>query len=156
MKRLTLPQRLKVCLQRSLQAGCGHVGYRLALVRFDGHTGLIQCPVKHGQTPYCPRCLERMTIRCAWCGQPIFVGDPVTLYTNIPEREMPDYAVPFSLEPRRYIGCLNWGCGNSHDHQGFWMPPGKVLSVRSPLEVANDRRGMAIPKGVKDLVDLNQ
>jgi hypothetical protein len=77
-----------------------------------------------------------MTIRCAWCGKPIYIGDPITLCSPMAEGqtwhplvlpakkfEVPDYAVIYSQEPLRLVGCGRMGCADGMmDYAGRWMP----------------------------------
>ena len=57
----------------------------------------------------CPACLAKKAICCAWCGQTIFVGEPVTLFA----------ATKGGIEPKpdslmyggdRLVGCLRPKC----------------------------------------------
>ncbi len=79
-----------------------------------------------------------MAIKCAWCGGVIFIGDPITLYSpRDKDRQMPDYAILHSKEHNSYVGCLRWECAETGaDRAGFWYPPGKIMRVPSPLEMA--------------------
>jgi len=77
---------------------------------------------------YCPQCLARMSTRCSWCGKPILVGDPVTLYTyiegNFEHIENPTMCGENST---RLVGCLRPDCADGpEDEAGFWNLPGKV------------------------------
>ncbi len=63
---------------------------------------------------------------------------PATLYSpRDKERKMPDYAVLHDKERNSYVGCLRWNCAETGaDRAGFWYPPGKVMRVPSPIEMA--------------------
>lgn len=94
-----------------------------------------------------------MTIPCAWCGKPIVVGSPITLCSPI----KPDYTPPvegfvtYSEDPLRLVGCLRWDCADSGIYRaGFWVPPGKVDRVLSPLEIAMMVDGVVIVSDITD------
>ena len=122
---------------RQYEADCGHkTKERDWLKAFSGKI-VIKVPLKNGKTPYCHRCLEKMTIRCAWCGEPIFISNSITLYSpKYPENfEILEGAVVYSQEPLRLVGCLRSNCAHTGgDRAGFWYPPGQVYRVLSPIE----------------------
>ncbi len=93
-----------------------------------------------GGFDYCLDCVAAMTIRCAWCGNVIFIGSPVTLYGPLPEFQIPEYAVVHSRDPLKLVGCLGWDCADSgFDRAGFWMPgpdgSGLVHRVHTAFEM---------------------
>ncbi len=94
-----------------------------------------------------------MTIQCAWCGEPIFIGDPVTLYLpRYEDMEVPGHAVPYGKGA--FVGCLRWECAESGtDRVGFWYPPGIVYRVLSPIEQCLQSDEMVI---IGDLGDIRQ
>lgn len=76
---------------------------------------------------YCAECLTASCIRCAWCGESIAPGEAISLYTPVGDFVIPEYAVVYSKEPIRLVGCLSFDCmvpGCARD--GFWFPPGRV------------------------------
>ncbi|MFA6391220.1 MAG: hypothetical protein WCW66_00520 [Patescibacteria group bacterium] len=100
-----------------------------------------------GSVDYCHDCLGSMTIQCVWCGEPILVGDPITLYTPaialfapVDEWCIPKHAVIYRKEhPVQLVGCLRMSCADSSaDRAGFWLPgedgKGRVLRVQTALE----------------------
>lgn len=99
-------------------------------------TGFVNMPLSENGSPdYCVCCINKMAIRCAWCGESINIGDPVTLCSPVHESfKVPDYAVKYG-EGNQLVGCLRWGCGEAMCRSGFWMPPGIVERVPSPLEL---------------------
>lgn len=113
-----------------------------------GESGVTRMPLeKNGRPEYCLACVGQMAIKCAWCGKTIRVGYPVTLYMPGPSSVVPNHAVPYDADPRRYVGCLHAGCAESGaDRSGFWMPPGKVERVPTPYEML--MAGGAPPRGV--------
>ncbi|MDO8486468.1 MAG: hypothetical protein Q7S77_02120 [Candidatus Staskawiczbacteria bacterium] len=105
---------------------------------------------------YCADCLVKMSIRCAWCGKSIKIGDPVTLNTPTKKSfQIPSYAVRYGeTYPIRLIGCLRWDCADSGaDRAGFWVTPGKVYRVLSPMEMVMATGGCVI---INDLTNPNQ
>lgn len=121
---------------------CGHKTKRAGkLKKFDEETFLLQMPLNDdGKPDYCIDCISDMTIKCAWCGKPIFVGDQVTLYSPAdPDHEMPDYAIEHKggTKSKQYVGCLRWECAETGaDICGIWVPPGEVKRFMSPMEKA--------------------
>ena len=104
---------------------------------------------------YCSDCLVKMSIRCAWCGKSILVGSPITLNTPIRKNfKVPDYAVVYKENPLQLVGCLRWECADTGlDRAGFWVVPGKVHRVVSPLEMLMATEDVVI---VNDLADPDQ
>jgi hypothetical protein len=86
---------------------------------------------------YCHSCLVDMAIRCCWCGEVIWVGDPITLSRSTdPSYEYSDYSVPYSegygdIEKNlTYVGCLRINCASSGiEFSGYWSAPGEVYRV---------------------------
>lgn len=71
---------------------------------------------------YCSRCLEKMSIRCAFCGEPIFVGDAVGLYAPSGASNLPEFGEPYSLAPLEFIVCQRAGCAEKAKPVGIWVP----------------------------------
>ncbi|NTW14626.1 MAG: hypothetical protein HGA31_06425 [Candidatus Moranbacteria bacterium] len=118
-----------------ITADCGHKTWLKGRVHAHDEFCVTRIPITDGHTPYCHACLEKMAIRCAWCGKPIFVGDPITLYSPKKGFEIPDYAIRYSEDPLTLVGCLRWDCAESGmDRSGFWMPPGQVVRVMNAYE----------------------
>ena len=142
--------------RRMVTAKCGH---RTRLVgTIEGYGKRYPFSRLPPEPMLCFDCLNKETIPCAWCGKPIFPGDPVTLYTpNDPEYEPPEGSKVYTFEPLRLVGCLRWDCAEGGmDRAGFWHPPEGVHRVLSPIEeclatgdvvVVNDLRdpSQAIP-----------
>lgn len=151
-------QKLKgVKLQATHTAKCGHETKIKDTVTAFGETITTEIHIPENETypEYCHRCIEKMAIKCAWCGSPIFIGDLVTLYT--PKNngfQIPEGAKKYSDNPTRLVGCLKWECAETGaDRAGFWMPPGKVERIPSPLEIVMQSEGAVI---YNDLTDPNE
>jgi hypothetical protein len=132
--------------RKILATQCGHKTKIKDWVHAFGEKSQIKVPVNDNKTLYCHACLEKMTIQCAWCGKPIFIANPVTLYSpRDKNHKMPEHAVQFNKEHNSYVGCLRWDCEPmaACDRAGFWYPPGVVERVPSPIEMClqNMREG---------------
>lgn len=137
----------KLGLTSCVATKCGHKTKKNGKVTAFGEA--ITTNINGDSVEYCHECLGRMAIRCAWCGKPIFIGDPVTLYIAN-SSEMPDYAVFYDDENREahnkpdsveVVGCLRFSCADTGaDKAGYWVPgdnnKGKVHLARSAYEIA--------------------
>jgi len=87
--------------------------------------------------------ITAMTIQCAWCKKPIFIGEPVTLYGHKQSsKALAAHVVVYSDIPLQVVGCLRMACAETGaDYQGVWQPdpqhPGKghVVRIQSPIEM---------------------
>lgn len=129
--------------KRYVATKCGHQTKRTGKCTSFGVSYTMQMPQNDdGSVDYCLDCIGNMAIRCAWCGDSIHIGEPITLYTPAKEDfKIPEYAGVYSLKPLRLIGCLGWDCASSGaDRSGFWYPGdngrGGVRRVASPIEIA--------------------
>lgn len=159
-----------VWVWRWIQIGCSwrytatHSGNRCrrrGFLRAAGEKRFCTLPLVNGTIPYTHRDIEQMTILCAWCAQPIFVGDLVTLYSpGEPDYLAPEGTVIYSLSPLRMIGCTRCDCVDTGaDYAGQWVPddekvgkgrvglmPSPYLALGGPgqrlrtLGAANDER----------------
>jgi hypothetical protein len=113
------------CLKpRHTASKCDHKTKRKGKVEaFDSHT-ITSMPLNQsGSVDWCLKCLGKMAVRCAWCGKPIFIGDPITLYTPRGDFKVPEYAVAYKQDPLQLVGCLRWECADTRaDRAGFWLP----------------------------------
>lgn len=140
---------------------CQHRTKRCGRVSAFGHSIITRMPKNaSGTIDWCLACIAKMAIRCAWCGRPIFIGDPITLYSPGPKAnffsshepseaqqarvqehfKVPGDAVIYSERPLTLVGCLGWSCADTGgDRAGFWMPGGdgrgKVMRVPTAEEV---------------------
>lgn len=122
---------------------CFHQTVKKGRVYAFGKSGIIEMPVnENGAVDYCLDCLGKMTIRCAWCNELIFIGEPITLYTPLDDEfKIPNHAVIYQQDPLQLVGCLRFDCADSGiDRAGFWVPgdhgKGRVDRIASPLELA--------------------
>jgi len=101
---------------------------------------------ENGNPDYCLKCIGEMSIKCAWCGNPITIGSPITLHTPQKDYEVPEYAVRYTEGgSNALVGCLGWNCAyTGADMCGRWMPPGKVERMPSPLELCMASGGVVI------------
>ncbi len=138
---------------------CGHSTKKEGVCVSFGEKYTINMPLSENENPdHCLKCIGDMAIKCAWCGEPIYIGEPITLYS--PEREsfkIPEYAVRYSEKPVILVGCLRWDCAlTGGDRAGFWMPPGKVLRVTSPIEMALSSGKGVVVQNLSDPSDLGK
>lgn len=123
---------------RTIQATeCGHKTKIQGEITALGETVRMKLPLWGGKTKYCHACLGTMTVRCAWCSAPIFIGDRVTLYLADKDRPLPEGAKEYFHEGgyRSFVGCLRCSDGWA-DAQGIWYPPGVVHRIPSGTEIA--------------------
>ena len=134
---------------------CGHKTKKTGLVLSKNGRHTMSMPIsENGNPDYCIDCISKMTIRCAWCGDSIHIGDPVTLYVPNEIYKIPEYAVKYKEDERCFVGCLGWDCASSGaDRQGFWMPPGKVSRVPSPIEMLLSGKNIGRAVIIGDLSD---
>ncbi len=116
---------------------CGHPTKKTGRITPFSETLTMSMPlVENGNPDYCLDCISKMSIHCAWCAHPIYIGKPVTLYAPQEHFLLPEHAVRYRDDPRCFVGCLRRDCSDGGiDRAGFWMPPGKVHRVPSPLEM---------------------
>ncbi len=120
--------------QRRILAECGHRTDLKGFISFSGEQRAFMIAQKNGTTPYCHACLAKMTILCAWCGKPIFVGDPVTLSMHNPESDPPLQRCAVRHSDGSHIGCVRCTCTGAHKTNtavGVWQSPGDVFFCAS-------------------------
>lgn len=120
---------------------CGHETTAKGDVTAFDQTITTEMPVTDGGVDYCLGCIGTMAIRCAICGKPIFIGDPVKLFAyQYTTKQPPDYAV--MVDERWIVGCLRSTCCSTiAERAGFWIPDtitnkGHVERARSPFTEA--------------------
>jgi hypothetical protein len=105
-------------------------------MRAFGEICPIELPFEDGKTRYCLQCLSDMACQCAWCGKPIFIGDPITLYTPMDDFTTPEYAVIHQENPLQLVGCGRRTCADTGaDYAGTWQPPGQVNRQPTMIEL---------------------
>ena len=143
-------------------SACGHQTKIKDQITAFGETRGYILLLENGQAEYCHDCLRKMAIQCARCGKPIFIGDPITLYTTRgwelkpPIFTIPSWAKVYSHEPLRLVGCLRFECESFGNRNGFWEVPGQVRRVQSPAELAIQSGGMVINNDLSDPLSENQ
>jgi len=125
-------------------AKCGHETDIEGEVTAFEQTAVTKMPVNEdGSVDYCLECIGKMAIRCAWCEEPIFIGDPITLYSPSPRKKdefiLPENAVIYDEEIMSVVGCGRTTCADTGaDYAGFWIPgtngKGKVHRRATMLE----------------------
>lgn len=129
---------------------CGHRTKRTGGVSAFGHRIVTKMPINEdGSMDYCLDCIGKMAIQCAWCGNPIFIGRPITLYSPVGDFKVPEHAVIYEKEPLQLVGCLGWNCADSGaDRAGFWMPgedgKGRVERVPNVYEMILATKGSSV------------
>lgn len=157
---------------------CGHTTALKGTVSAFGQSTITKIRRdQNGSTPYCLECLGGMAIRCAWCGNPIFIGDPITLYAPVSEEsyekrlkgqteffrvdylgmKLPKGSVVYGEKPYSLVGCLRWKCADTGaDRAGFWLPgsdgKGTVHRIKTVYEefLTSDKKYI----GIDDLSDM--
>jgi len=128
---------------------CGHKTKARGFMNDDDYTSVITTPLAENGIPdYCINCIGNMSINCAWCGNLITIGDPITLYLPQETYQIPNYAVPYTRSDTKnaLIGCLKWRCPkNPNDRAGFW-----VLGENGQGTVRRTQTSFAVPMGNPD------
>lgn len=128
---------------------CGHKTRLAGKVKaFEQEIHIKMPKNKEGAVDWCLDCVGNMTIQCAWCENPIFIGEPVTLYSPCDEFEVPEHAVVYNEDPLQLVGCLGWDCASTGgDRAGFWVPgkdgKGRVYRVLTPFEATIASGGLS-------------
>jgi len=119
-------------------AKCGHETKTKGKVTAFGQTITTRMPVNEdGSVDYCLDCIGEMAICCAWCKEPIFIGDIITLYSPVDEDKfaLPENAVIYNKERMSVVGCGRITCADTGaDYAGYWLPDenGKGKVHRKP------------------------
>ena len=117
---------------------CGHETKRKGILHGElADWSVLLMPLnQNGRPDYCLQCIEDMSVRCIRCGELITVGDQVSICKPVdPEYQVPPYVAPY--ENGYFVGCMRQNCADGFwDIRGWWAPPGKVVRVPSPIELA--------------------
>lgn len=134
---------------------CGHKAkWKTYIIAHKGNEGVYTIDKKKPE--YCPECFVRAQISCAWCEKPIMPGEPITLYTPKIGTEIPKHAVIYKKNPEpQLVGCLRWDCAaTGADRAGFWVMPGKVRRVLSPIELLIATNNVVITQDLSDTKEV--
>ncbi len=118
---------------------CGHKTHKKGFMHNGKCMTIMEMPLaENGHPDYCLECIGKMSIQCAWCGKPITIGSPITLYIPKKGFNVPDYAVRYGDgDNQALVGCFGWDCADSGaDLVGRWLPHGVVYQVPSPTMIA--------------------
>ncbi len=141
---------------KNYRCDCGHFAKQKTQMTIDGQSSIYTLGKTHD---YCPQCWAKAAIRCAWCGETILPGDPITLYTPCDQNfKPPEYAVIYKKTPRlQLVGCFRRECAETGlDRTGFWMMPGRVQRAASPMEILLHANPTDGPMIFNDLGDPNK
>ncbi|MDD4290323.1 MAG: hypothetical protein PHH83_03570 [Patescibacteria group bacterium] len=115
--------------RKKIPAKCGHYTHLKDVITFNGFSSIIKIMDKN--VPYCHKCLEKMTIRCIWCGNPIFIGNLITLQNPKGTFKIPKYAIKNNDFPGGYVGCKRKSCCDMLGELiALWTAPGKIELVK--------------------------
>lgn len=121
---------------------CSHKTKRKGFMKVGENGTIMSMPLtENGSPDYCLDCIGKLSIKCAWCGNDIAIGDPVTLYSPTESFVVPDHAVPYTEGgSKALVGCLGWECAmTGADRAGFWLPgedgKGRVHRVPTGIEI---------------------
>lgn len=108
--------------------GCGHLTREFSVAYKGDDWVVVQVPPDNDRA-YCAKCVAKSAIICAWCGQIIWPGDPISLSAPLSAKffKKLEGAVCFDRETMTMVGCLRPECGSRFDMAGFWAVPGRVL-----------------------------
>ena len=87
---------------------CGHKTKLKGSTTDGNDTMIMTMPLAaNGNPDYCLDCIGNMSIQCAWCGGPIVIGSPITLYIPKDPSKVPTYATPYKRgNHMAFVGCL--------------------------------------------------
>lgn len=142
-----------------IAAKCGHFTQIEGNIEAFGKTGKVKMPLNEvGGVDYCLECVGQMAIRCAWCKEVIWIGEPITLYTPMEAFEVPEGAIIYNQDPLQLVGCLGWNCADTGaDRAGFWLPgdggKGVVYRVISGVEEAMMTQEISIVGDLSNISD---
>jgi hypothetical protein len=97
---------------------------RRGFLRAGEEVRFCTLPLVDGKVKYTLEEIESMTIRCAWCGCPIFIGDLVTVTApRDPLFCVPEGAFVQSWDPLTVVGCDRDTCTDTcMEICGQWQP----------------------------------
>lgn len=98
----------KILLRDHVATRCGHTTKRRGVLKAFGQQAKVRMPVNElGSVDWCLDCISDLTIRCAFCGNAIFIGEPITLHTP-PKTgfQTPAHAYIYKNIPLLLVGCI--------------------------------------------------
>ncbi len=111
-----------------LAEGCGHTTREVSVAIKNNDWVIVQVPPGNDRA-YCAKCVVKSAIVCAWCGEIIWPGDPVSLMAPLETKfyKQLEGSFCFDRETMTMIGCLRPGCSSRFDVAGFWAVPGRIF-----------------------------
>lgn len=118
---------IMLSMPRYVAMKCGHKTKRLGWLSSFGITKDYLIPFNgQDRLDYCHACLSQMSIRCGWCGEPILIGDPVTLFSlsDVNCDEAHKDAMIYKIGSMAFlIGCFDINCVSGVLYcASFWVP----------------------------------
>lgn len=137
---------------------CGHETALNGTVFAHNESTKMRMPFNdQGTTNWCLDCIGKMTIKCASCGKPIWIGSPIALIVLDDSDKIPPHAVPHE---GGFVACLRMDCGDPCMRSGFWLPDidghGYVFRVPSPLELCLGGQGSVVVSDVGSIEEAVQ
>jgi hypothetical protein len=131
-------------LGREYATKCGHFTKEAGRVRLFGEKVTMTLDRgENGSFDYCLRCTATTAIRCPWCGEPILIGDTITLREPW-EGYMPSQDLAtFGKNPLRLVSCTRRRCTIvDMTSAGYWVldtktSRGRVHRVMTDREIYN-------------------
>lgn len=116
--------------RKKVVADCGHESLAVKVITIHGKKHMFSWK-NLKRVKFCFDCFEKAIVYCAWCGEPIFPDDPITLYSPKDLSYVPkEGSVKYSDNPATYVGCLGTKCADTGaDRAGFWECPGQVAKT---------------------------
>lgn len=111
---------------------CGHLTRETDKLAAFGKVKEFRLPIKKGKTPYCHKCLSKMAIRCAYCGNPIHIGDMVIIGPAVDQGNMFDQYTAFYKGSKIYVVCTDRAsCVEVAGiaEAGIWVAPGRIQLI---------------------------
>lgn len=114
-----------------ISARSGKPTKRSGYITAHGETGFIEMELNaHGTVDWTLGEIAEMTILCAKCSKPIFIGESVVLRTPMnPEFQIPSHAVVHQKQPLELVCCARWECCDSGaEINALWQPDPNVTA----------------------------
>jgi hypothetical protein len=115
---------LKALFQKKVMAKCGHMTRMKGRLRSGKESISIELKLSDGRPAHCLDCLNKMSILCARCGRPIFVGDPISVL--LPRGWTPHEQAVACPDYPGLITCVRSDCTPIYCVMGAWWPEGRI------------------------------